>query len=39
MNKEPILTKDPAIEAQLKEIKKIVFSNTAFQQGNFSSCK
>lgn len=39
MNKESILTKHPAIGAQLKEIKKIVFGNVAPQQGNFSSCK
>lgn len=35
VNKESILTKDPAIEAQLKEIKKIVFSNTGPPTGGF----
>lgn len=29
MNKESVLTKEPATEAQLKEIKKMMFSNTA----------
>lgn len=35
VNKESILNKDPAIEAQLKEIKKIMFSNIGPSTGEF----
>lgn len=35
MNKEFVLTKDPVIKAQLKEIKKMVFSNIAPPTGDF----
>ena len=35
MNKEFVLTKDLLIKAQLKEIKKMVFSNIAPPTGDF----
>jgi hypothetical protein len=35
MKKESILTKEPAREAQLKEIKKTMFSNTVLRREFF----